>query len=290
MKKYILTFLLCFIHSTAFAINGFVSLSPDTRHGTTVIATTQGYALAQKFTTPGIHTTIVNISEIGIWCQTASTTSDFTLMIWTHDPINNCPEAIVPDSQAILQQSTTVISKVPHIYPTKLALEGATPFWIGYHPKDSLTKMDAYSTGGDSSSAPWVHINYTPSGDIWHGSTIRTADLGIYVVYTPIDGLPIFNLTITWNKNTELDLSGYRLYHAQVSGGYTRPNFHDEIPKDTEIYSYSTDAIGYHYFALTAFDTSNNESDFSNEAMILLPPESDQAPNKPEGLYIIEIN
>lgn len=75
------------------------------------------------------------------------------------------------------------------------------------------------------------------------------------------------NATISWNANTEPDLAGYRVYYGTASGVYnpaidvgntTSYTFSGLLPNTT------------YYFAITAYDTSGNESAFSTEISMIV--------------------
>jgi hypothetical protein len=69
--------------------------------------------------------------------------------------------------------------------------------------------------------------------------------------------------TITWIANSEPDLSGYRVYHGTTSGVYTQMV---DVGNVT-IYQWNGLTPGFtHYFVVTAYDTSNNES--ANSAQV----------------------
>jgi len=74
------------------------------------------------------------------------------------------------------------------------------------------------------------------------------------------------NITFVWNYNEESDLAGYKLYQSNISGDYTSDAV-AIIYRDTNTYTYQIDMEGgiQSYFVLTAFDTSENESGYSNE-------------------------
>ena len=64
-------------------------------------------------------------------------------------------------------------------------------------------------------------------------------------------------LDLAWNANGEADLAGYRVYYGTSSGNYGSPH---ELGKVTAYrLSGLTDGVRY-YVAITAFDTSTNES------------------------------
>ena len=69
-------------------------------------------------------------------------------------------------------------------------------------------------------------------------------------------------LTLAWDPNTEPDLAGYRVYYGTASGVYV-----DSVNAgNTTTYRLDglLDGVTY-YIAVTAYDTSGNESDFSKE-------------------------
>ena len=88
---------------------------------------------------------------------------------------------------------------------------------------------------------------------------------------------------VTWNPNTEPDLAGYRLYVGEASGQYGEPidlgNVTGHVMEITPEYGAT------YYFALTAYDTSGNESGYSDEATCFIP--DGVKPEKPTGLRAI---
>ncbi len=70
------------------------------------------------------------------------------------------------------------------------------------------------------------------------------------------------SLHLTWNGNTETDLEGYKIYYGTSPGSYGNP----VVLGDVTEYELSGLAEGtMYYVALTAFDTSDNESEKSLE-------------------------
>jgi hypothetical protein len=76
------------------------------------------------------------------------------------------------------------------------------------------------------------------------------------------------DVTITWNPNGEGDLAGYNLYWGTASRKY--PNSVDVGNKTTYTISGLNKGQTY-YFAVTAYDTSNNESIWSSEVVYAMP-------------------
>lgn len=66
-------------------------------------------------------------------------------------------------------------------------------------------------------------------------------------------------VTLNWNANTEPDLAGYRVYHGTSPGVYIGADTVTLGLVTTYVYGGLLPGMT-HYFAITAFDTSNNES------------------------------
>lgn len=75
--------------------------------------------------------------------------------------------------------------------------------------------------------------------------------------------------TLAWDANTETDLAGYRAHYGISPGNYTN---HVEAGAQTQIVLTLAGGQTY-YFAATAYDTSGNESGFSNEVNLAVPPD-----------------
>jgi len=98
------------------------------------------------------------------------------------------------------------------------------------------------------------------------------------------------SLKASWNANTEQDLAGYKIYYGLSSGNYTASI---NVGKATQYtINQITEGVPY-YFAITAYDTAGNESNYSPEvsAKILLadvipPAVSSVAPRDQSTLEI----
>ncbi len=78
--------------------------------------------------------------------------------------------------------------------------------------------------------------------------------------------------TLTWDANTESDLSGYRLYYGTSSGNYS--NSEDAGNKTSHSLSGLKSGQTY-YIVARAYDSSGNESDDSSEIVFTAPLFSD---------------
>mgnify|MGYP006299498725 CR=1 FL=1 len=85
-------------------------------------------------------------------------------------------------------------------------------------------------------------------------------------------------ITIQWQNNSEPDLASYKVHYGTQSGNYT------EVVNAGKSTSYQTPDLvegQTYYFALTALDNNNNESNYSNEISARIPVNDTDAPSKP---------
>jgi fibronectin type 3 domain-containing protein len=126
-------------------------------------------------------------------------------------------------------------------------------------------QLDFYENGGgavcqlywSSASQPEEIVPqsrlYEPTGD----TTPPAAPTGLSA--TAGDG----QVSLDWNNNGEGDLDGYRVYRSTTSGG----GYSQIASPSSSAYTDSgvTNGTTY-YYVVTAYDTSDNESGYSNEA------------------------
>ncbi|VAX33570.1 hypothetical protein MNBD_NITROSPIRAE01-1408 [hydrothermal vent metagenome] len=79
---------------------------------------------------------------------------------------------------------------------------------------------------------------------------------------------------LSWDANSESDLSGYKVYFGTSSGSYGTPTTVGNVTT----YTVPDLNTGTYYFAVTAFDTSGNESGFSTEVSKTLASADTTAP------------
>ena len=93
------------------------------------------------------------------------------------------------------------------------------------------------------------------------------------------------DVTLSWDANTEADLAGYRLHYGNAPGIY-------DNQVDVGLVTIHTVADlpdGTYYFALTAYDTSANESEYSNEVNTALDATPPANPQMLEITIIIKV-
>lgn len=76
---------------------------------------------------------------------------------------------------------------------------------------------------------------------------------------------------VTWNKNVETDLAGYKLYQIKNANTYLIV----DVGKDTSyIWTFADidSSLERREFAVTAYDSSGNESGFSSKVSIIASP------------------
>lgn len=77
--------------------------------------------------------------------------------------------------------------------------------------------------------------------------------------------------TLTWDANSEADLAGYKVYHSEESQVYTLGMPEAEVAAGTTMHVVPNLSPGRHYFAVTAYDGSGNESALSMEVFKDIP-------------------
>jgi hypothetical protein len=97
-------------------------------------------------------------------------------------------------------------------------------------------------------------------------------------IFLPLNVLADY-LALSWDPNHEPDLAGYRVYYGKSSGNY------DQATNVGNVSSCSLSGLEpnrRYYLSLTAYDTSGNESDFSNEVSGVSKPGT-STPNPSDG-------
>lgn len=94
-------------------------------------------------------------------------------------------------------------------------------------------------------------------------------------------------VTLAWDANTESDLAGYKIYKGVVSADYD--NSIDVGNITTRIILNLIQGETY-YFAATAYDTSGNESIYSDEISYTVPIIDVTPPGAPKNFRKVVID
>ena len=93
------------------------------------------------------------------------------------------------------------------------------------------------------------------------------------------------DITGTWDANSESDLAGYKIYYGTQTGNYT---LSVDVGNATSITIPIQDTNKTYFFAITAYDIAGNESGFSQEVSLFIPPPADtQAPTSPKNVTVV---
>lgn len=90
-------------------------------------------------------------------------------------------------------------------------------------------------------------------------------------------------IRVSWDPNTEDDLAGYKVYYGTASGQYGAPV---DVGLVTTFDVLGIDDETEYFVAVTAYDLSGNESDFSDEVSIII---GDLTPPGPPKNIILQI-
>lgn len=107
---------------------------------------------------------------------------------------------------------------------------------------------------------------------------IKSIVIAIFIVALYAVAAGAAQIQVTWNANTESDLAGYKVYFGTAPGQYSTPV---TVTAPSYTFQGATDKTTY-YVAVSAFDTSGNESALSDEVSIYVPDVT--PPAKPTGL------
>ncbi|MBI3804990.1 MAG: DNRLRE domain-containing protein [Nitrospirae bacterium] len=98
-----------------------------------------------------------------------------------------------------------------------------------------------------------------------------------FVLFISLFSLIVFNATasamnatLTWDANTDSRVAGYKVYYGTASGIYLAAM---DVGKQTS-YSLTNLPDQTHYFTVTAYDGSGNESAYADEASKTPPPDT----------------
>jgi fibronectin type 3 domain-containing protein len=100
-----------------------------------------------------------------------------------------------------------------------------------------------------------------------------------FTVLSPVN-VHAANVQTTWNANVEADLAGYKVYCGTASKVYGAPVDVGKVTSYTQVLAPNVGTT--YYFAVTAYDTSGNETAKSVEVNLFIGDST--APAAPTGI------
>ncbi len=94
------------------------------------------------------------------------------------------------------------------------------------------------------------------------GAVALVFGVGVFLIPNVVQSASSNSATLQWAANQESDLAGYRVYHGTNSGSYGGSQ---NVGMTTTYQYVNLESNKTHYFAVTAYDTSGNESSPSPE-------------------------
>ena len=151
---------------------------------------------------------------------------------------------------------------------------------VSWSSTDNATWLNVSPTTGTITNSAQISVSVNPAGlaaGTYAATVTITATKGgsisVPVILTVTSGSATSSTptstsssgstaTLTWQPTTSTDLSGYKVYMGTASGVYNSPVTVGNVTSHTV----SSLGVGStYYFAVTSYDTSGNESGFSNE-------------------------
>jgi hypothetical protein len=139
---------------------------------------------------------------------------------------------------------------------------------VNWTVSDSASWLSVSPASGSSSSTLTSAVDTTGLSTGTYNGTITASATGslskTVAVTLTVNAPTTSSATLTWDPNTESDLAGYKVYQATASGTYGAALA--IIPAGTLTYQATVLTANTTYFCvINAYDTSGNESPFSNE-------------------------
>ena len=161
--------------------NGFLTETPAD-HGDTQQSIPSDHNAAIEFTCPGSGTQ--ELTEIGCFGNGDGHPQggDVYMGVFTDDVPNDCPDAIVADSdsgETTMPQNGPSIS---HSYGTLPEVTGGAVYWLAIHSAEGRLNIDMLETGANSINLESAYPAW-PTPTEWETHFNRSWDLGLWAVY-----------------------------------------------------------------------------------------------------------
>ena len=151
--------------------------------------------------------------------------------------------------------------------PIIVVNEGAT---ITLNPTASDADGDklTFSYSGWMTSSSYT-TDYSDAGT--HTVTVTVSDGTLtdsQVVNITVINTDVSSITVIWDANTDPELAGYKVYYGTSSGDYDTVV---DVGTQTSFVLSNLISNETYYIVVTAYDTSNVESPYSNELIYIVP-------------------
>jgi hypothetical protein len=139
---------------------------------------------------------------------------------------------------------------------------------LNWSASDNASWLSLSPTSGTDNGTVAASINIAGLAAGSYNATITVAAPGVtsrtVTVALTVNSAPTSSVTLTWNQNSESDLAGYKVYRSTTPGVYGAPIA--TLQGNVATYQATGLQAGTtYYFVVTAYDSSGNESGFSNE-------------------------
>ncbi len=227
----------------------WVSHSPTsgTGNGVVTISVTTGSLAA------GTHNGMVTLHAAGA----TSVTVPVTFTVISTPTINLSP--------SILSYAATQGAANPTNQNISLTNSGGTLNWtVG----DDASWLAVSPASGSGSSTLTTSVNTAGLSVATYNAILTVSAPGAssktVAITLTVNAPATSSATLTWNRGTESDLAGYKIYRATTSGGYGAPITTVQGNVTTYIAGGLQSGTTY-FFVITSYDTAGNESARSNE-------------------------
>jgi hypothetical protein len=123
----------------------------------------------------------VRVTEIGWWCDTATEAADYDVAIYTHDAVNNRPDAFVGSA---LNNAKGLTAGWKVVTGLNIAVTPGTTYWLGVQLDDTSPTTRANFADSVSNKQDWKTAQ-TSLPDPWGASSTSLARL--FAVYAIVE-------------------------------------------------------------------------------------------------------
>jgi hypothetical protein len=206
--------------------------------------------------TAGTYNTTITIAGTG---ATNSPTIPVTLTV-------NAPPPSIGLGPATLSFTATQGGANPNSQNVSVSNTGGGT--LAWSASDNASWLSVSPTSGTGNGTIAASVNTAGLAAGSYNATITVAAPGVtsktVAVALTVNSAPTSSVTLTWNQNSESDLGGYKVYRSTTAGVYGAPIA--TLQGNVATYQATGLQAGTtYYFVVTAYDSSGNESGFSNE-------------------------